>query len=230
MNTTTGNLGSQSPQTSQRAATRVMIVDDHALLRAGVREMLAEESDLEVVAEAGSAEEALQLLRDGTTIDVLLLDISLPGQSGVDLLRQLKQDQPEIQILVLSMHPEKSFAVRLMRAGASGYVPKMIVPDELVRAVRSVGSGKRYITPTVAELLASEFAAEAEGPLHNRLSERELQVFTRIARGIAPAAMASELGLSVKTVSTYRARILEKMGMRSNAEIAAYAVRNHLVD
>jgi two-component system, NarL family, invasion response regulator UvrY len=230
VNTTTGNLGSQSPQTSQRAATRVMIVDDHALLRAGVREMLAEESDLEVVAEAGSAEEALQLLRDGTAIDVLLLDISLPGQSGVDLLRQLKQDQPEIQILVLSMHPEKSFAVRLMRAGASGYVPKMIVPDELVRAVRSVGAGKRYITPTVAELLASEFAAEAEGPLHNRLSERELQVFTRIARGIAPAAMASELGLSVKTVSTYRARILEKMGMRSNAEIAAYAVRNHLVD
>lgn len=228
--TTTGNLGSQSPQGTQRATTRVMIVDDHALLRAGVREMLADESDLEVVAEAGSAEEALQLLRDGTQVDVLVLDISLPGQSGVDLLRQLKQDQPEIQILVLSMHPEKSFAVRLMRAGASGYVPKMIVPDELVRAVRAVGSGKRYITPTVAELLASEFAAEAEGPLHNRLSERELQVFTRIARGIAPAAMASELGLSVKTVSTYRARILEKMGMRSNAEIAAYAVRNHLVD
>lgn len=230
MNTTTGSVESQSQPTTQRASTRVMIVDDHALLRAGVREMLADEPDLEVVAEAGSAEEALQLLRDGTAVDVLVLDISLPGQSGVDLLRQLKQDQPEIQILVLSMHPEKSFAVRLMRAGASGYVPKMIVPDELVRAVRSVGAGKRYITPTVAELLASEFAAEAEGPLHNRLSERELQVFTRIARGIAPAAMASELGLSVKTVSTYRARILEKMGMRSNAEIAAYAVRNHLVD
>lgn len=230
MNTTSGNLGSQSTQSSQRTATRVMIVDDHALLRAGVREMLSDETDLEVVAEAGSAEEALQQLRDGTEVDVVVLDISLPGQSGVDLLRQLKQDQPEIQILVLSMHPEKSFAVRLMRAGASGYVPKMIVPDELVRAVRSVGAGKRYITPTVAELLASEFAADTEGPLHNRLSERELQVFTRIARGIAPAAMASELGLSVKTVSTYRARILEKMGMRSNAEIAAYAVRNHLVD
>lgn len=230
MNTTSGNLGSQTTQSSQRATTRVMIVDDHALLRAGVREMLSDESDLEVVAEAGSAEEALQQLRDGTEVDVVVLDISLPGQSGVDLLRQLKQDQPEIQILVLSMHPEKSFAVRLMRAGASGYVPKMIVPDELVRAVRSVGAGKRYITPTVAELLASEFAADTEGPLHNRLSERELQVFTRIARGIAPAAMASELGLSVKTVSTYRARILEKMGMRSNAEIAAYAVRNHLVD
>jgi two-component system invasion response regulator UvrY len=230
VNTTSGNLGSQTPQGSQRTTTRVMIVDDHALLRAGVREMLSDETDLEVVAEAGSAEEALQQLRDGTEVDVVVLDISLPGQSGVDLLRQLKQDQPEIQILVLSMHPEKSFAVRLMRAGASGYVPKMIVPDELVRAVRSVGAGKRYITPTVAELLASEFAADTEGPLHNRLSERELQVFTRIARGIAPAAMASELGLSVKTVSTYRARILEKMGMRSNAEIAAYAVRNHLVD
>jgi DNA-binding NarL/FixJ family response regulator len=207
-----------------------MIVDDHVLLRAGVREMLADESDLEVVAEAGSADEALQLLRDGTQVDVLVLDISLPGQSGVELLRQLKQDQPEIQILVPSMHPEKSFAVRLMRAGASGYVPKMIVPDEVVvRAARAVGAGKRYITPTVAELLASEFAAEADGPLHNRLSECELQVFTRIARGIAPAAMASELGLNVKTVSTCRACILVKMGMRSNAEITAYAMRNHLV-
>lgn len=209
---------------------RVMIVDDHAILRAGVREMLADEADLKVVAEAGSAEEALQLLNSGTEVDVVILDVTLPGQSGIELLKTLRRDRPDLQILVLSMHPERSFAVRLMRAGANGYVPKMIVPEELVRAVRAVGSGRRYITPIVAELLASEAAAEEDGPLHNRLSERELQVFTRIARGVSPAVMAAELGLSVKTVSTYRARILEKMGMRSNAEIAAYAVRNQLVD
>ena len=158
------------------------------------------------------------------------IDITLPGQSGIDLLKQLRRDRPELAILVLSMHPERSFAVRLMRAGANGYVPKMIVPEELVKAVRAVGTGRRYITPIVAELLASDCASDEEGPMHNRLSERELQVFTRIARGISPAVMANELGLSVKTVSTYRARILEKMGMRSNAEIAAYAVRNSLVD
>ena len=209
---------------------RVLIVDDHAILRAGVREMLADEEDLQVVGEAGSAEETLQLLNNGTEVDVVILDVTLPGQSGIELLKTLRRDRPDLQILVLSMHPERSFAVRLMRAGANGYVPKMIVPEELVRAVRAVGSGRRYITPIVAELLASEAAAEEDGPLHNRLSERELQVFTRIARGVSPAVMANELGLSVKTVSTYRARILEKMGMRSNAEIAAYAVRNQLVD
>jgi two-component system invasion response regulator UvrY len=218
------------PQQNVGHPIRVLIVDDHAILRAGVREMLADEEDLQVVGEAGSAEEALQLINNGTEVDVVILDVTLPGQSGIELLKTLRRDRPELQILVLSMHPERSFAVRLMRAGANGYVPKMIVPEELVRAVRAVGSGRRYITPIVAELLASEAAAEEDGPLHNRLSERELQVFTRIARGVSPAVMANELGLSVKTVSTYRARILEKMGMRSNAEIAAYAVRNQLVD
>lgn len=220
----------QEPHTSVQKEIRILIVDDHAILRAGVREMLSDEDDLRVVAEAGSAEEALQTLRNGTAVDVVVLDITLPGQSGIDLLKQLRRDRPELAILVLSMHPERSFAVRLMRAGANGYVPKMIVPEELVKAVRAVGTGRRYITPIVAELLASDCAADEEGPLHNRLSERELQVFTRIARGISPAVMANELGLSVKTVSTYRARILEKMAMRSNAEIAAYAVRNQLVD
>jgi two-component system invasion response regulator UvrY len=219
----------QEPHTSAQKEIRILIVDDHAILRAGVREMLSDEDDLQVVAEAGSAEEALQTLRN-TAVDVVVLDITLPGQSGIDLLKQLRRDRPELAILVLSMHPERSFAVRLMRAGANGYVPKMIVPEELVKAVRAVGLGRRYITPIVAELLASDCAADEEGPLHNRLSERELQVFTRIARGISPAVMANELGLSVKTVSTYRARILEKMAMRSNAEIAAYAVRNQLVD
>ncbi|HEU4487617.1 MAG TPA: response regulator transcription factor [Povalibacter sp.] len=217
-------------QPTLHESIRVLIVDDHAILRAGVREMLADEEDLQVVGEAGSAEEALALLDGGTKVDVVVLDITLPGQSGIELLKQLRTQRPELAILVLSMHPERSFAVRLMRAGANGYVPKMIVPEELIKAVRAVGTGRRYITPIVAELLASDCASDEEGPLHNRLSERELQVFTRIARGISPAVMANELGLSVKTVSTYRARILEKMAMRSNAEIAAYAVRNQLVD
>jgi len=209
---------------------RVLIVDDHAISRADVREMLADEEDLRVVGEAGSAQEALRLINDGTEVDVVILDVTLPGQSGIELLKALRRDRPDLQILALNMQHERSYAVRLMRAGANGYVPKMIVPEELLRAVRAVGSGRRYITPIVAELLASEAAAEEDGPLHNRLSERELQVFTRIARGVSPAVMANELGLSVKTVSTYRARILEKMGMRSNAEIAAYAVRNQLVE
>jgi two-component system invasion response regulator UvrY len=220
----------RDPSPAVRSAIRVLIVDDHAILRAGVREMLADEDDLQVVGEAGSAEEALEKLTTGPEVDVVVLDITLPGQSGIDLLKQLRRDRPDLAILVLSMHPERSFAVRLMRAGANGYVPKMIIPEELIKAVRAVGTGHRYITPVVAELLASEFASEEDGPVHNKLSERELQVFTRIARGISPAVMANELGLSVKTVSTYRARILEKMNMRSNAEIAAYAVRNELVD
>src|SRR5690606_3046602 len=133
---------------------RVLIVDDHAILRAGVREMLSEEPELKVVGEAGSAEEALEQLDAGLEVDVVVLDITLPGQSGIDLLKQLKRDRPELAILVLSMHPERSFAVRLMRAGANGYVPKMIVPEELVKAVKAVGAGRRYITPLVAELLA----------------------------------------------------------------------------
>src|SRR5687768_14571944 len=151
---------------------KVLIVDDHAILRAGVREMLSEEGDLEVVGEAGSAEVALQQLRDGLGVDVVVLDITLPGQSGIDLLKTLRRDRPELAILVLGMHPERSFAVRLMRAGANGYVPKMIVPEELVKAVRAVGTGRRYITPLVAELLASECAADEEGPLQDRKSTR----------------------------------------------------------
>src|SRR5437868_10761310 len=149
-------LASKETQRALSHPIKVLIVDDHAILRAGVREMLADEDDLQVVGEAGSAEEALQLLRNGTQVDVVVLDITLPGQSGIELLKQLRRDRPELAILVLSMHPERSFAVRLMRAGANGYVPKMIVPEELVKAVRAVGTGRRYITPIVAELLASD--------------------------------------------------------------------------
>ncbi len=209
---------------------RILIVDDHAILRAGLRDMIADQPELEVAGEAGSAEEASGQLRQGLNANLVLLDISLPGQSGLDFLRSIKGERPDLQVLVLSMHSERNFAVRVMRAGASGYVPKMAVPDELMKAIRTVGAGRKYITPLLAELLATELNPDDEGLSHNRLSERELQVFTRIAKGIAPAVMADELGLSVKTISTYRARILEKMNMSSNAEIAAYAVRNQLVE
>jgi DNA-binding NarL/FixJ family response regulator len=209
---------------------RILIVDDHAILRAGLRDMIAGQPELEVVGEAGSAEEAAAQIHQGLDVNLVLLDISLPGQSGLDFLRSLKIERPTLQVLVLSMHSERNFAVRVMRAGASGYVPKMAVPDELMKAIRTVGAGRKYITPLLAELLATELNPDVEGLPHNRLSERELQVFTRIAKGIAPALMAEELGLSVKTISTYRARILEKMNMGSNAEIAAYAVRNQLVE
>src|SRR5688500_411772 len=170
---------------SQRAMShpiRVLIVDDHAILRAGVREMLADEDDLQVVGEAGSAEEALQVINDGsTTVDVVVLDITLPGQSGIELLKQLRRARPELAILHLSMHPERGFAVRLSGAAATSYARKMIRPEALEKAARAVATARRYITPIVAELLASDCAADEEGPLHNRPSERELQVFTRIA-------------------------------------------------
>jgi DNA-binding NarL/FixJ family response regulator len=210
-------------------ALRVMIVDDHPIMRASIRQIFTRERGVEVVAEAGCAEEALEHIgKHG--IDVVTLDISLPGESGVELLTKLRQQQPHLAILVLTMHPEQSFAVRLIRAGASGYMSKLATPDELLKAVRTVGSGRRYITPAVAELLASGFMEDEGGPVHRLLSQRELQIFTRMARGVAPQVMAGELGLSVKTVSTYRSRIFEKMNITSNAQLAAYAVRHQLVD
>jgi DNA-binding NarL/FixJ family response regulator len=207
---------------------RVLIVDDHPLLRSGVRDLLQTSTDIRVVAEAASAEEACEHL-DREQPDVLLLDISLPGQSGVDLLQQLRRERPALPVLFLSMHPETSFAIPLLRAGASGYLTKTAPPDELMRAVRVAAAGQKYIAPAVAELLCTGNGAAADPSPHLKLSPREMQIFTRIARGLAPAAMASELSLSVKTIGTYRTRILEKMALSSNAEIATYAVRNQLL-
>jgi two-component system invasion response regulator UvrY len=215
---------------SKAGAVRVLVVDDHAILRAGLREMLNLEEDVRVVAEAASAEEALQHLLAGLNVDLMLLDVSLPGQNGIDFLRQLKVDYPHIAVLMLSMHPEQAFAVRVMRAGASGYVPKMAVPEELLKAIRVAAAGRKYVSALVAELLVADMDSNADGLAHNLLSPRELQIFLRIARGMSPGAMAAELGLSVKTISTYRARILEKMNVASNAEIAGYAVRNKIVE
>jgi DNA-binding NarL/FixJ family response regulator len=207
--------------------TRVLLVDDHPLFRAGLRRLLEGESQLAVVAEAGTAAEALTQLRLATP-DLVVLDISLPDGSGVDLLDTLRAQRPDLAVLFLSAHPESGFALPLLRAGAQGYLEKHSPPDRILEAVRTIASGARYLTPTLAQRLAGDVGDAASA--HERLSWRELQVFARIARGVPPATTAEELKLSVKTIGTYRTRILEKLGLTSNAELAAYAVRNRLLD
>lgn len=207
---------------------RVAIVDDHAIVRAGFREMLADELGIVVAFEAASGEEALACLRE-TACDVLLLDLGLPGQSGVDVLRAVRQRQPDLRVLVLTGYPEERYALAMIRNGADGYLCKDGGRDELLRAVRIVAQGRRYVSARMAELLADEVAGNAPAAPHQQLSERELQVFLRLAGGQSVSMIAETLHLSVKTVSTYRSRLLEKLGVASNAELAAYALRNGLM-
>lgn len=207
---------------------RVAIVDDHAIVRAGFREMLSDELGIAVAFEAASGEEALASLRE-TACDVLLLDLALPGQSGVDVLRAVRQRHPGLRVLVLSGYPEERYALAMIRNGADGYLCKECGRDELLHAVRTVAQGRRYVSSHLAELLADEVAGNAPAAPHQQLSERELQVFLRLAGGQSVSAIAETLHLSVKTVSTYRSRLLEKLGVASNAELAAYALRNGLM-
>ncbi|NMG45405.1 response regulator [Aromatoleum toluvorans] len=207
---------------------RIAIVDDHQIVRAGFREMLAEELDLEIAFEATSGEEALGALRE-TGCDVVLLDLALPGQSGVDVLRAVRQRFADVRVLVLSGFPEERYAVALLRNGADGYLCKDCDRDELIRAIRTVAEGRRYVSTRTAELLAEELAGGGTAPAHESLSERELQVFLRLAHGESVSDIADALALSVKTVSTYRSRLLEKLEVASNAELAAYAIRHGLL-
>jgi DNA-binding NarL/FixJ family response regulator len=208
--------------------TRILVVDDHAVVRAGLRQLLAACPDMEVAGEATAAAEALRLLAGGEW-DVVLLDLSLPDASGAELLARIRADWPSLPVLVLSMHPERRHAVQLLRDGAGGYLQKEAVADELIGAIRAVTQGRRYVSPVVAELLALERDGEADGPLHRSLSEREFEIFCRLAQGQGASRIARELGLSVKTISTYRSRILEKMHMTSNADMTYYAVKNDLL-
>jgi two-component system invasion response regulator UvrY len=208
-------------------ATRVLLVDDHPLFRVGLRRLLDSDPQLQVVAEAGSVAEAISQARLARP-DLVVLDITLPDGSGVDLLEALRAQWRGLAVLFLSAHPESGFALPLLRAGARGYLEKHASPDLILEAIRTIAAGRPYLTASLATRLAHEEASS--GPGHERLSWRELQVFTRIARGIPPAATALELKVSVKTIGTYRARILEKLGLTSNAELAAYAVRNQLLD
>jgi DNA-binding NarL/FixJ family response regulator len=207
---------------------RIAIVDDHEIVRAGFREMLAEELDLVVAFEAASGEDALEQLR-ATPCDVVLLDLSLPGKSGVDILRVLRQHEHAPRALVLSGFPEEHYAVAMIRNGAAGYLCKDCPREELIHAIRTVAQGRRHVSARVAELLAEQLANGSAAAPHEQLSERELQVFQRLAAGESVSDIAASLNLSVKTVSTYRARLLEKLDVASNAELAAYAIRHGLI-
>lgn len=207
----------------------MLVVDDHAVVREGLKRILAESGDVTVAAEAATVEEALAAVR-ARRCDIVLLDLSLPGRGGLDLLRDIKRERPKLPVLVLSIHGEDMFALRALRAGAQAYLTKESAPHELLVALRKVASGGRYLTPGVAERLASHLDPTASDVLHDRLSERELQVLMRIGQGKTPTQVAQELGLSPKTIGTYRARLLDKMGLQTSAELIAYAVRHSLAD
>jgi two-component system, NarL family, invasion response regulator UvrY len=217
---------------------RVGIVDDHAIVRTGLRNFLAEHVDLRVTGEANNGREALELARGGE-VDVMLMDISMPDQSGVDALSAIKARFPDLAVLILSGFPEAHYATTLLRQGASGYLNKECQPEEIVNAIRTVFRGRRYISPAVAELLADK-AAGAKGAkgangamsdmaLHEALSDRELQVFLRLAKGETIGNMAESMFLSVKTVSTYRTRVMEKLRLASNSDLTYYALKNGLI-
>lgn len=204
---------------------RVLVADDHVVVRRGLAQIISETLDLKVEAEAATGLEVLDLVRT-RTFDVVVLDLSMPGQSGLDTLKQLRAEHPELPVLVLSMHAEEQYALRVLRAGAAGYLTKESAPDQLVRALRRVAEGRRFVSPAVAETLLD---APTEGPPHTRLSDREFQVMCLLAAGKTPGEIAESLSLSIKTVSTYRTRVLEKMKMKSNAELAHYALKNDLI-
>ena len=208
---------------------RIVIVDDHAVVRAGLKQFLAEQMDFQVIGEAANGREALDFVRAGG-IDVLILDVSMPGQSGVDALSGIKARAPELPVLMLSAFPETHYATALLKQGASGYLNKDCDPQDIVNAVRTLARGRRYITPGVAELLADQLGGgEGDGPPHTHLSEREFQVFLRLAQGETIGAIAESLSLSVKTVSTYRTRVMEKMNLSSNSDLTYYALKNGLI-
>ena len=206
---------------------RVGIVDDHAIVRTGLKQFLSEQVDLRVTGEAANGREALELARGGE-VDVLLLDISMPDEGGVDALAAIKARFEDLPVLILSGFPEAHYATALLRQGASGYLNKECDPEEIVTAIRTVARGRRYISPAVAELLA-DGAAGGERPAHETLSERELQVFLRLAKGETIGNMAESMFLSVKTVSTYRTRVLEKLHLHSNSDLTYYALKNGLI-
>lgn len=207
----------------------VLIADDHAILRQGLRQILADAEDMTVVGEAANGVEVMQMIRSDYRIDVVLLDIAMPGRSGIEVLKQIRDEKPNLPVLVLSMHPEDQYAVRLLKAGAAGYLTKESAPELLVQAIRRVAAGKKYISPSVAELLADRLDS-GNGPQHASLSDREFHILLQIAAGKTVSEIAAALSLSVKTVSTYRARVLDKMQMKNNAELTHYAIKNQLVD
>jgi len=206
----------------------VFIADDHAIVRQGLKQIVSDAEDMAVIGEAGNGGDALRQLRQCAP-DVLILDIAMPGKSGVEVLKQIKQEIPKLPVLILSMYPEEQYAVRLIKAGAAGYLAKESAPELLVSAIRIVAQGKRFISPSVAELLANELERDSDLPLHHALSDREFQILRLIASGKTVSEIADSLALSVKTVSTYRTRMLDKMKLKNNAELMHYAIKNSLI-
>jgi two-component system, NarL family, invasion response regulator UvrY len=207
---------------------RIAIADDHAIVRRGLKQIISEMNDLRVTGEAASADELLTLIRSAR-FDVVVLDLTLGQRSGIDVLKQVKSEFPSLPILILSMHSEELFAVRALRAGASGYIQKEEAPDELVTAIRRIAAGRTYVSAAMSERLAAELSRGTSPSLpHERLSDRELEVFRLLGQGNSVSEIAAALNLSVKTVSTHRTRIMEKTGFRNNAEIVHYVITNGL--
>lgn len=214
---------------NQTSVIRVLIADDHAIVRAGLKQILADTKDIVVATEAESGLEAIKLCRK-KDCQVMLLDISLPDRSGIEVLKQVKKEAPKIAVLMLSMHREDQYAIRSLKAGAAGYLNKQSAPKELVNAIRQVAKGQKYVSPALAQELARQIGEDQDRPLHETLSDREYQTLTMIASGKSVTDIASELTLSVKTVSEYRSRLLAKMKLKNSAELTHYAIKHQLVE
>lgn len=207
---------------------KIILVDDHELIREGLKKVVARESDIEIIGEAGNADEMFDILKNNE-VDVVVLDITLPERSGLDLITEIKNQAPAAKVLILSMHPEDRFAVRALRAGAAGYLSKSTAAKSLIEALRKIQTGRKYISDSLAEQLAQELDMDYEKPLHENLSTREFEVMRLIAEGKAVSEIANMLCISVNTVTSYRSRVMEKMKMKTNAEIIRYAIEQKLI-
>lgn len=213
----------------EKSTIRVFIADDHAIVREGLKQILAESRDIIVAGEAENGLDAIKLFRK-SKCHVMLLDISMPDRSGIEVLKQVKKENPEIAVLMLSMHREDQYAIRSLKAGAAGYLTKQSAPAELVTAIRQVAAGQKYVSAALAQELASQLGEDHDAAPHEALSDREYQTLTMIASGKTVGAIAQELSLSVKTISEYRARLLVKMRLKNSAELTHYAIKNQLIE
>jgi len=207
---------------------RILLVDDHSIVRTGLRNLIELEKDLEVTGEAINGNEALALVRSNT-FDIIVMDVSMPDKNGVDTLHDLKHVAPDVPVLILSGYAEQQYALNLMRSGCKGYLSKDAESDEIIKAIRTISAGRRYISAELAELMANEMSHPSDKLLHETLSDREFQVFFKLAGGLSATEIGDELNISVKTVSTYRTRILEKMSLKTNADLTYYAIKNQLI-